>query len=434
MRYYSIVVAGAPGVFPSVPGASHQGAQWDTFINNRHNPEAQQVEFSIEEMTKAPNPSGSSTLTIHGVSFDQIKQSASLIGSTIFIYGGMSPGLPLATVQSRLQGLLIQGSIFKCWGNWIGTEMSIGMTIIPAGDSPAAPGTPSASGPQNPTPEAAVPVGQSFSRTGFRSLDSRSLPRAAASAIGIPRINLGGVIGGIPFANFGDASSTSGGRVTSLFGGGIGGLALIKPANLIHDLKPGQSLSSAIQQTLSKAYPGANVNVAINGGLKLSYQDAGMYQNLDQYSAYIQKLSNSILGANGYLGVHMSSHDNTIDVWDGTTPISAGVVSIYDLIGQPTWIDLFKISVKTVMRSDLHIGGTLTLPPTLINTTPEAIIGGTPEQKTSISFTGTFIITKVLHVGDFRNPDGSSWSSNYEAMVQGHTEEEATQAAASSEN
>jgi hypothetical protein len=40
----------------------------------------------------------------------------------------------------------------------------------------------------------------------------------------------------------------------------------------------------------------AQLNIKISQGLKLAYQDAGMYQSMAQYAVYIKKLSHSILG------------------------------------------------------------------------------------------------------------------------------------------
>jgi hypothetical protein len=433
MRFYDIYIDGAPAAFTP----TDSGAIWSTFLNGNHNPSAQQIEFQIEEMTKAPIPSPNSTMTVQGISFEQIKQSSSLIGKNITMYGGMSRGLPFATQQAGNAGLLMKGTIFKCWGNWIGTEMSLGLAFVPSGTyvNPDSDSTPDVNTPGSKTtvtPEVTTPPGL-FTRTGARSLDRMSFPRAAASAIGIPAIPLGGVLAQIPLATFGDASATVNGITTSLFGGGGGGLSLIKPLNLIHNLMPNMPLKDGIQQTLSKAFPKAKLNILIREGLKLAYQDAGMHQNLDQYSQYIQKLSNSIAGTKNYLGVHMSSHSDTIDVWDGTTPVTEGVISNIDLIGQPTWIDINKISIKTVLRADLHVGGTVTLPPTLINVTEQSTQAWTSEQKATITFTGSFLITKVLHIGDFRNPDGSSWSSNYEALVTGSPEAEVAEASFSSD-
>ena len=89
---------------------------------------------------------------------------------------------------------------------------------------------------------------------------------------------------------------------------------LTNPLNLIHNLMPNMPLSSAVMETLSKALPGAPTRVALNPALMLAYQDAGMYQNVSQYMGYINKLSQSILGATksnspltNYLGAHFSS-------------------------------------------------------------------------------------------------------------------------------
>jgi hypothetical protein len=207
--------------------------------------------------------------------------------------------------------------------------------------------------------------------------------------------------------------------VSSLFGGGGNGLQA--PINLIHNMMPNMPLSGAIAQTLGTAFPAGGTNIKINPALLLNYQDAGVYQNLQQYAQYIKNLSLNLLGggSSGYPGVNMSSHGTTMDVWDGTAPITEGQVSVLDLIGQPTWMAPFTIHVVTVLRSDLHIGGSLTLPPTLVGVSQEAILPFASIQRTNDSFSGSFIIYRVLHVGDFRNPDGVGWSSNYEALTYG---------------
>ena len=52
MRYYAIVIDGAPSVFQSIPGADIAGAQWATLINGQNDPGAQQIEFQIERVMK----------------------------------------------------------------------------------------------------------------------------------------------------------------------------------------------------------------------------------------------------------------------------------------------------------------------------------------------------------------------------------------------
>lgn len=129
MRYYSIVIDNPPAAFPP---RYDNGAQWGTVKNGIHDPNAQQIEFQIV-LLDATTPTENSTLTIYGVSWDQIVASNQLVGHSLTFNGGMSPGLPLATFQNRNLGLIIQAKILKCWGNWIGNETSIGMMLAPTG-------------------------------------------------------------------------------------------------------------------------------------------------------------------------------------------------------------------------------------------------------------------------------------------------------------
>jgi hypothetical protein len=434
MRYYSIAIAGAPGAFPA---RYDGGAQWGTEVNGKHDPGAQQIEFQIEEF-RPDLPSSDSTLTIHGVSFDQIKETGGLIGLPITIYGGMRPGLPLATQQARKAGLLMEGQIKKAWGNWVGTEMSIGLQFAPAGTSDASSGNGGGNGGGAAQQaigavESAIGGGGGGSaggqmvrarKTGFRSIDRRPYARGAIAPLGsdTPMVSPTGLgdIGEFGGGSVGAATSFAGGLASSFFGGGSNGLEA--PLNLIHNMMPNMSMSSAIQETLGKAFPRGGANVAISPGLKLPYQDAGMYQNMQQYAGFIKNLSNSILGIKNYKGVNMSAHTNTMNVWDGTQPLGEGQIDIFDLIGQPTWIDYMKINIKTILRGDIHCGWYVTLPPTLIALSPGAIIPFMKsDQRTNVSLPGTFLVWRILHIGDFRNPDGVGWSTNFECFYQSAT-------------
>jgi hypothetical protein len=437
MRYYSITISPALSEFPPAPGASIPGAQWDSWINDENDPSAQQIEFSIE-MQEDTAPTANSTLIIKGVSWDQIKVANRLVNGWIHIYAGMKPGLPLATAQSIHDKDLFSGKIIKCWGNWEGTEMSLGFSF--------GSGEPSKEGDQK-TSEAggaaqqAIQTAQSlvgggggaspaqaaklrhmrnieklrYKRTGFRSIDRKPFARGPSVT---PMGNLGG---GFDMSGFGVDSGLGGG---DFFGGGVPGLS--QPLNLIHNMMPNSPLSGAIEQMLSKAFPGANINTRIHPGLKLPYQDAGMYQSLPQVAGYLKDLSRSILGTKNYNGIRMSHRGNNIDVWDGTQPpINRGIIQVIDIIGQPTWVNQFQIHLKTVLRADLHVGDTFELPPNIImalgpDANPLGDQGSASPQRTHLTVEGmTFRIYRILHVGDFRSPHGSDWSTNYEAEVAG---------------
>jgi hypothetical protein len=179
-------------------------------------------------------------------------------------------------------------------------------------------------------------------------------------------------------------------------------------------------LSGAIQQTLSTAFPKANLNIAISSALKLAYQDAGIHQSLEQYAGYINNLSQSILGVKNYPGIHITSVGTALDVWDGTASLGDDVIDYKDLIGQPTWIEVNMVSVKVVLRGGLKPGMFITLPQTLVNFAgaDAGMFSSDPgvDQRTHISLPGRYQIHKLLHIGDLRNPDGASWSTNIEAI------------------
>lgn len=429
MRFYSILIPDAPGgVFPPrYDSPSGLGAVWGSHRNGIADPGAQQVEIQITETAAHTADTDNSVITVHGVSWEQIRHTDKLMGKSIVVYGGLKPGLPLATHQAQHAGLLMSGRIWKAWGNWIGTDMSIGMAFLPAGlsdegDGGGGGGGGGNGGGGNGGGGGDQPTQQSVIRTrgvGFRSIDRRPYPRGAIIPFGSERAvvtptGLGG--GGLGIGSLGAATSFGGGFANSLFGGGVDGLSA--PLNLIHNMMPNMSLRSAVQQTLSKAFPRGNVNMLISGALKLPYQDAGMYQNMPQYANYIKNLSHSILGTKGYQGVNMTSHDNTINVWDGTQTDRTVNIDFLDLIGQPTWLSLQKIQIKCIMRGDIHPPNWVTLPPGILATlTPEAIIGGTTsQQRTNLTLSGGGQVVKAVHIGDFRNPDGVGWSSTYDVV------------------
>jgi hypothetical protein len=429
MRYYTITVPGAPAVFPA---RYDNGAQWGTMLSGYHDPNAQQIEFQIMAFD-ATTPTENSTLTVYGVSWEQIKASNQLVGHPIIIDGGMSQGLPLATFQSQRPKRIMEGTILKCWGNWIGNETSIGFLIAPAsvGQSTGGGGNGGGGGGGGNGGgggDGASAQSQSFkvSRTGMRSLDYRGLPTGRLSVGTRAFAPLGGdlgalaqKIGGQILSDFdiGSATSQFGNTFSSFLGGG--NLSpLSAPLNIIHNMMPNMPLSGAIQQTLSTAFPKANINIAISSALKLAYQDSGIYQSLEQYAGYLNNLSQNLQGVKNYPGVHITSVGQALDVWDGTSSLGDDVIDYKDLIGQPAWIEVNMVSIKVVLRGGLKPGMFVTLPQTLVNFSgaDSVLPAGAPDQRTHVSLQGRYQIHKLLHIGDLRNPDGASWSTNIEAI------------------
>jgi len=95
---------------------------------------------------------------------------------------------------------------------------------------------------------------------------------------------------------------------------------------------------------------------------------------------------------------------------DGTQSSSAKMLNFTDFIGQPSWIGPNLISAKVVMRGDLAVGNDITLPTnTILN------VGGGGLQGQGLTFSGTWKIMSLRHVGSSRAPDGNAWCTIVEA-------------------
>ena len=319
MRYYSIVIDGKT-VYTSHPNGP----------NAPPDPGALNVELDIPQ---GPGhiTVGASIARIWGIGLDTIAQSNQLTGKSISIYGGMGVGFPLATAQAQNSGLLVQGSIYPAFGNWLGTDMTLDLCVsnIPAGNQSS-------------------------------------------------------------------------------------------PANLVHQAKQGQNQGDAVKQTLQKAYPGYTVDVSVSDKLVMPHDDTGFYQSIEQFADYINRSSISIFGGGAFManvpypGIQIAAKGNAITVRDGQKNTAGPKTITYnDLIGQPTWLDLNTVQVKTIMRGDIDIVDMVTLPPTVATTTAAS----NPQLRSNSVFQGTFMVQKIRHVGNFRQPDGMSWITNFDMVV-----------------
>lgn len=181
-----------------------------------------------------------------------------------------------------------------------------------------------------------------------------------------------------------------------------------KPAPIVHSWQQGQPLSEALKTTLSIAFPNFTPEINISPNLVLGYTDSGFYNTIESFAGYIRQISQSIMGDSSYPGVLIAPKGNKLVVSDGTQ--SAGTtkqIEFADLIGQPTWLGLNTISVKAMMRGDINVGDTITMPQTLAT----ASAASAPQFRQGSLFQGKFFVQSIRHVGNFRQPDGASWCS-----------------------
>jgi hypothetical protein len=132
MRYYSIVIGAetaGPLGNPSSAPSGNAGATFTNQIGGKYARGAPLVELDIPIAGYA-EPAGQATAIIWGVSLAQISQGADFQGAPVTISGGMQAGLPLATAAAATQqGVLVSGIVLQSYGNWMGVNQSLGLTI-----------------------------------------------------------------------------------------------------------------------------------------------------------------------------------------------------------------------------------------------------------------------------------------------------------------
>ncbi|WP_343743379.1 hypothetical protein [Herbaspirillum huttiense] len=226
----------------------------------------------------------------------------------------------------------------------------------------------------------------------------------------------GGMQKGLPLANPAQSGVLVQGVIQQAFGNWIGvdmtldivistgtGSSLA-PRNIVLDWKAGTPLSQAIASMLSAAFPGYQQQINIDSRLILASDDPGYYESMEQFAAYINGLSKSIIGGT-YGGVSIYLREKTFFVYDAPDSTKPHQLQYQDMIGQPTWKNPGQIQVTLVMRADLSINDYVKLPPSIITTTATAL----PAYRKKSIFDGAYQVAAIRHVGNSRQPDKESW-------------------------
>lgn len=328
-----------------LPGAS-------PFTIGGTNPAALQVEIDAP-MVGQHNVAGNVMpyVKIWGISLGEIGQAANLNGLNIAIYGGFAIGLPLAVPQQS--GLLASGTIWNSIGTWYGTEQHLGLY---------------------------------FTNTASPSANQTT---------------------GHPAGNTTTPKSPSNQH----------------PANLIFKWEPAQDFMAAVVTTLSVAFPKYAVYGAVSPNLvRIGAPAVGFFATLNQFAQYLREMSLSVLGGYApdhtlYQGVQIYVWKNSIFITDGTTQTTPTQIKYTDLQGQPTWDQPDQVSVTVNLRADIQAGNYITLPPGPGIIGPNAgssYYGAPPGQQYANAgdasvFQGTFYVNSTRHVGNSRDPAGTSW-------------------------
>lgn len=131
MRYYDITITDAKSgqvIRPASLANLGLPSTFSSFVNGQSLPGALNVEINAPVFNfSVPLPG--TYVRIWGISLAEISQSADLAGCGIIVRAGMQAGLPLANPAQA--GVIIQGTIYQAIGNWVGTDMTLDLFILP---------------------------------------------------------------------------------------------------------------------------------------------------------------------------------------------------------------------------------------------------------------------------------------------------------------
>jgi len=124
VRYYEIILSE-----PTPDGKQGRIVkQWQSHPGGKYDPGAQNIMFDMLVMPFGVF-AGNSTITIEGISLNDLQQAQKFTGLQFSLKAGMAQGLPLA--NPRQAGLIATGTVWQSWGNWQGTEMTLDLVITP---------------------------------------------------------------------------------------------------------------------------------------------------------------------------------------------------------------------------------------------------------------------------------------------------------------
>ena len=132
-RYYDLTISDPNSGLvwkPSATGLgftkSPGGTTFTSYVNGKTIPNALNCEFDFP-VYGYNQPQGQALIKIWGVGLAMIGQAANLNGQNFILRAGMQKGLPLANPLQA--GIIAQGMVFQCFGNWIGTSQTIDLIV-----------------------------------------------------------------------------------------------------------------------------------------------------------------------------------------------------------------------------------------------------------------------------------------------------------------
>ena len=186
------------------------------------------------------------------------------------------------------------------------------------------------------------------------------------------------------------------------------------PGNFVFTWKSGTPILSAIETTLSTAFPNVPIATNLSQNITAGYDEWHFCSTLGGFGQHIMNLTKGKAGTN-YPGISIGVSKGVILVYDYAPSASLYTQLVMtDFIGQPAWIDVGVMQSTMVMRGDLGLNSLVKMPaefqslPGLVSIQSAATAF---TQKYQTTFKGLFQVTSLRHIGNFRSSSGREWAT-----------------------
>jgi hypothetical protein len=123
-RYYDLTLTKPSGAVATRTNGTPY--RWGTNISGSYDPSALNITFDCVT-TYMAQPTDASTITLEGISLEDVQQGSQFAGLNLSLSGGMTAGLPLANPAQK--GVILKGTIWQSWANWVGTEQALTFVV-----------------------------------------------------------------------------------------------------------------------------------------------------------------------------------------------------------------------------------------------------------------------------------------------------------------
>lgn len=181
------------------------------------------------------------------------------------------------------------------------------------------------------------------------------------------------------------------------------------PLNLSFSCKKGANLSDSIANVLlQSSVVGATVSMGqgLDKRLVAPEDIFHVVPTVAEFARFIREYTISLVNDPKYNGVYIIAAGDNFIVTDGENTQTAMPINATDLIGQPVFLNAVTVQVKCVLRGDIGLFQTISLPDGFFGKSTASSAGFIRD---GISFTGAYTVVKIRHIANFRSSDANSW-------------------------